>query len=168
MERKSEWFCGVKLFRSNFKECEPGVLTKIRFLACGFVVHISLWFLLLFEIDFLDRFFFLSSFPNPFIFRYRSSLLYSQWKCFELHVRTFPAMFFTSGNRFLFRLTMTSWKWLFQWLTSLKKMTSELIYRTLNFMNLYLLKVNSVHLSSAKLICPNSWLLECRVFYFEY
>ena len=29
-------------------------------------------------------------------------------------------------------------------------MTSELNYETLNFMNIYLLKVNSVHLSSAK------------------
>ena len=29
-------------------------------------------------------------------------------------------------------------------------MTSELTYETLNFMNIYLLKVNSVHLSSAK------------------
>ena len=31
-----------------------------------------------------------------------------------------------------------------------KKMTSELTYETLNFMNIYSLKVNSVHLSSAK------------------
>ena len=31
-----------------------------------------------------------------------------------------------------------------------KKMTCELTYETLNFMNIYLLKVNSVHLSSAK------------------
>ena len=29
-------------------------------------------------------------------------------------------------------------------------MTSELTYETLNFMNVYLLEVNSVHLSSAK------------------
>ena len=29
-------------------------------------------------------------------------------------------------------------------------MTSELTYETLNFMNIYSLKVNSVHLSSAK------------------
>ena len=28
-------------------------------------------------------------------------------------------------------------------------MTSELTYETLNFMNIYLLKVNSVHLSSS-------------------
>ena len=41
-------------------------------------------------------------------------------------------------------------------LTSLKKLASELTYGTLNFMNIYLLKVNSVHLSSAKHICPNS------------
>ena len=47
-------------------------------------------------------------------------------------------------------------------------MTSELTYGTLNFMNIYLLKVNSVHLSSAKHICPNSWLLESWFFDFEY
>ena len=47
-------------------------------------------------------------------------------------------------------------------------MTSELTYGTLNFMNIYLLKVNSVHLSSAKRMCPNSWLLESWVFDFEY
>ena len=29
-------------------------------------------------------------------------------------------------------------------------MTSELTYETLNFMNIYLLKVNSVHLGSVK------------------
>ena len=72
--------------------------------------------------------------------------------------------FFTSSNRFLFRLTLTSWNWLFQWLTSLKKMTSELTYGALNFLNIYLLKVNSVHLSGAKHIYPNSWLLESWVF----
>ena len=49
-----------------------------------------------------------------------------------------------------------------------KKMTSELTYRTLNFMNIYLSKVNSVHLTSAKHICPNFWLLESWVFDFEY
>ena len=76
--------------------------------------------------------------------------------------------FFTSSNRFLFRLTLTSWNWLFQWLVSLKKMTSELTYGTLKFMNIYLLKVNSVHLSSAKHLCPNSWLLESWVFDFKY
>ena len=37
-----------------------------------------------------------------------------------------------------------------------KIITSELTYGTLNFMNIYLLNVNSVHLSSAKHICLNS------------
>ena len=38
VERKSEWFCGVKFFRSKFKvEWENGVWTKIRFLASGFL-----------------------------------------------------------------------------------------------------------------------------------
>ena len=36
------------------------------------------------------------------------------------------------------------------------KMTSELTYGTLNFINIFQLKINSVYLSSAKLICPNS------------
>ena len=39
------------------------------------------------------------------------------------------------------------------WLTSLKKMTSELTYGTLIFYEDLL--VNSVHLSSANLVCPN-------------
>ena len=49
-----------------------------------------------------------------------------------------------------------------------QKMTSELTYGTLSFMNIYLLKVDSVHLGSAKHIYPNSWLLESWVFDFEY
>ena len=47
-------------------------------------------------------------------------------------------------------------------------MTSELTYETLNFMNIYLSKVISVHLSSAKHIGPNSWFLESWVFDFKY
>ena len=47
-------------------------------------------------------------------------------------------------------------------------MTFERTYGTLSFMNIYLFKVNSVHLSIAKHICPNSWLLESWVFDFEY
>ena len=67
-----------------------------------------------------------------------------------------------------FCLTPISWNRLFQWLTSLNKMTSEITYGTLNFMNIYLLKVNSVHLSGAKHICHNFWLLESWVFDFEF
>ena len=38
MERKSECFCGVNFFRSNFKvEWENGVWTKIRFLSSDFL-----------------------------------------------------------------------------------------------------------------------------------
>ena len=46
-------------------------------------------------------------------------------------------------------------------------MTSELTYETLYFMNIYLLKVNSVHLSSAKYM---PLFLNIRVlrFWFEY
>ena len=43
--------------------------------------------------DFLDRIF-LDGFSKPFIVRSRSSFLFSQWKFFELYVRTWPAMFF--------------------------------------------------------------------------
>ena len=68
-----------------------------------------------------------------------------------------PAVFFYFVKQIF--VSSTTWNWLFQWPTSLKKMISELTYGTLNFMNIYLLKVNSVHLSSAKHICPNSWLL---------
>ena len=36
-EKKSKWFCGVKLFSSNFNvESQTGFRTKIRFLAGGF------------------------------------------------------------------------------------------------------------------------------------
>ena len=52
VERKSEWFCGVKFYRSNLEvEWENGVWTKIPFLASGFFVHMRhlLWFLLFFR-----------------------------------------------------------------------------------------------------------------------
>ena len=141
VERKSEWFCGVNFFNSNFKvEWENSVWTKIRFLASGFLFRcgiLTLIFLFLIAA---------SSIPGGY---------YS------------APDFFTSSNGFFCRLTLTSWNWLFQWLISLKKMTSELTYGTLNFMNIYLLKVNSVHLSSAKHICPNSWLLKSWVFDFD-
>ena len=96
MERKSEGFCGVKFSRSKFKvEWENGVWTKIRFLASGFLFtcgNFTLIFTIFF--NFLDRIFFLNGFSNPFIVRSRSSFLFSQWKFFELYVRTCPAMFF--------------------------------------------------------------------------
>ena len=37
-----------------------------------------------------------------------------------------------------------------------QKMTSDLTYGTLKFMNIYELKITSAHLSSAKFICSNS------------
>ena len=89
VERKSEWFCGVNFFRSNFKvKWENGVWTKIRFLTLIFCFF-----------DFLDRIFFLNGFSNPFIVHSRSSFLFSQWKFFELYVRTCPAMFFLFRRR---------------------------------------------------------------------
>ena len=96
MEQKCEWFCGVKIFRSNFKvEWEYGVWTKIRFIGSGFLFtcgNFTLIFTVFFR--FFGSDFFLNGFPNPFIVLSRSSFLYSQWKFFELYVRTFPAMFF--------------------------------------------------------------------------
>ena len=91
VERKSKWFCGVKFFRSKFKvEWENGVWTKIRFLASGFLFTCGN-FNLIFTVFSI---FFLNGFSNPFIVRSRSSFLFSQWKLFELYVRTCPAMFF--------------------------------------------------------------------------
>ena len=51
--------------------------------------------------NFLDRIFFLNCFRIPS--RSRSSFLFSQWKFFELYVRTCPALFFISSSRFLLR-----------------------------------------------------------------
>ena len=62
-----------------------------------------------------------------------------------------PNCFFTSSNRSLFYLNLRPafcFSRVIAWLTTLNKMTSEL---------------NSVHLISAKHICPNSWLLESWV-----
>ena len=46
-------------------------------------------------------------------------------------------------------------------------MISELIYGTFMFLSIYELKINSVHLSGDKLLCPNSWVL-VLIFDFEY
>ena len=107
---------------------------KIYFSLVVFCSHAatSLWFLLFFL--FFGSDFFLNGFRNPFMVHSRSSFLFepnfdfslvlfcshaafwhwffvwlfSQWKFFELYVRTCPAMrFFTSSNRFLSRLTLT-------------------------------------------------------------
>ena len=62
--------------------------------------------------DFLDRSFFLNGFPNPFIVRSRSNFLFSQWKFFELYVRTFPAMFFLiSVPHLIFEVKSEKWFW---------------------------------------------------------
>ena len=67
---------------------------KFTFSQMVFCSHaaVSLWFLLFFR--FCGSDFFLNGSPNPFIVRSRSSFLFSQWKFFELCVRTCPAMFF--------------------------------------------------------------------------
>ena len=55
-----------------------------------------------FDFDFYSFFrffgFFLNGFSNPFIVRSRCSFLFSQWKFFELFVRTFPAIIFYLTN----------------------------------------------------------------------
>ena len=67
VERKSEWFCGVKFFHSNFKvEWENGVWTKIRFLASGYFVHMWQVHFGFHGFRFFGSDFFLNGFPNPF------------------------------------------------------------------------------------------------------
>ena len=51
-------------------------------------------------------FFALNGFPNSVIVRSRSSFLFSQWKFFELFVRTCPAMFFNSSSP---SMILTTW-----------------------------------------------------------
>ena len=65
VERKSEWFCGVKFFRSKFKvEWENGVWTKSRFLTSGFFFHMRQFHFDFYSFfDFLDRIFSEMVFP---------------------------------------------------------------------------------------------------------
>ena len=68
---KSQWFCGLKVFRSKIKvELENAVRTKNRFLASGFLFTISIWFSLLFRFFGLE---FFNGFPNPFTVHSRNS-----------------------------------------------------------------------------------------------
>ena len=92
MERKSEWFCGVNFFRSKFKS--EWFWTKIRFLASGFLFTCGNFTLIFTVFSIFGSIFFLNGFANPLIVRSRFSFLFSQWKFFELYVRTCPAMFF--------------------------------------------------------------------------
>ena len=80
VERKSKWFCGVKLFRSKFKvERENVVSTKIRFLASNFLFTCGNFTLIFTDFfNFLDRIFFLIGFCNPFIVRSCFSFVFSQ------------------------------------------------------------------------------------------
>ena len=93
MEQKSEWFCGVKIFRSNFSvEWENGVWTKIRFLASGFLFTCGNFTLIFTVFDILHRsfprmvflvhwfsvfyffiWFFRNGFPNSLMVRFRYS-----------------------------------------------------------------------------------------------
>ena len=79
MERKSEWFCGVKFFRSNFKLSQKTVFEeKFAFSLVVFCSHaaISLGILLCFSI--FGPIFFLNGFPNSFIVRSRPSFCLNQ------------------------------------------------------------------------------------------
>ena len=108
VERKSEWFCGSKFFRLNFKvEWENGVWTKIHFLASGFLFTCGNFTLIFTVFQFFGSVF-LNGFPNPFIVRSGSSFRFSQWKFFELYVRTCPAMFFVSSSDALFSFYICS------------------------------------------------------------
>ena len=98
VEWKNEWFYGVKFFRSKFKvEWENGVWTKIGFLASGFLFTCGnfTWIFTVF-FDFFGSVFFLNRFPNPFIVRSRSSVLFSQMKILGVvrQCKYCPAMFF--------------------------------------------------------------------------
>ena len=69
------------------------------FFTCGNLT-LSFWFVLFFRSDF-----FRNGFPNSLIVRSRSNFLCSQWKFFELYVRTCPGMFFLLRRTF-FRFTI--------------------------------------------------------------
>ena len=75
---------------------------KFAFSIVVFCSHaaISVWFLLFFR--FLELDFFLNGFPNPFIVRSRPSFLYSQWKFFELYVRSCRAVFLFRRQEFYY------------------------------------------------------------------
>ena len=79
VERKSEWFCGVKLFRSKFKVVwENGVWTKIRFLATGFLLTCGIFTLIFTVFSICLNGFFLSGFPNPLIGHSRPSFFWTK------------------------------------------------------------------------------------------
>ena len=102
LERKREWCCGVKFFRSNFQIEWEQCLDKNSLWA------ISLWFFLFFYI--LHRIFFLNEFPNPFKAHGRRSFLSEPnfWfdlvvflvhmRYFDIDVQFFYLIFF--GNDF--------------------------------------------------------------------
>ena len=86
VDRKSEWFCGVKFFHSNFKvKWEKGVWTKIRLLASCFLFTCSILSLM---------FFVFSIFEGHPIF----SFLFSHWKFFVVgqDIFYFVKSFFTT------------------------------------------------------------------------
>ena len=78
MERKSEWFCGVKFVTIILNQSENLVFEE-KFASSLeiFCSHaaITLEFFLLFCFDFLDRIFFLNGSPNAFVVHCRPSFV---------------------------------------------------------------------------------------------
>ena len=68
MERKSEWFSGVKFFRSIFKVVRKRCLNKNALSHWCFFVHMRQFHFNFYRFfDFWIGFFFLNGFHNPFI-----------------------------------------------------------------------------------------------------
>ena len=79
VERKSQWFCGVKFYYSNFKvEWENGVWTKIRFLASDFLFTCSNFTLIFTVFSIFWIGFFLNGFPNSFIVHSRPFFVWTK------------------------------------------------------------------------------------------
>ena len=116
MERKSEWFCGVNFFRSNFKvEWENGVWTKIRFLGSGCLFtcgNFTLIFTVFFR--FFGSNFFLDGFPNPFTAHSRPSFLFELNFHFSLVVFLFTCGILTLIFCFFLFFDLIFLKWFSQ------------------------------------------------------
>ena len=77
LEWKSEWFRGVKFYRSKLKvEWENGVWTKIRFLASGFLFTCGNFTLIFIVFSICWIGFFLNGFPNQFTAHSRTDFLF--------------------------------------------------------------------------------------------
>ena len=105
VERKSEWFCGVKFFRCNFKvEWENGASTKFCFLACGFLFTCVNFTFSVFSIFLIG--FFLNGFPNPFIIHFSPNFLFEP--NFACSIVVFCSLCSYFGNGFPYSLIVHS------------------------------------------------------------